>query len=105
MSKDDFKVTLEAFSDFIHPDDRQIVQDASDAAIRQNVPYNIEHRIVTQAGVERTVNELGEITFDETGKPVRMIGTVQDITGQKAAETEMRLVKSAIESSVEGILI
>ena len=41
-------------------------------------------------GSERVVHEQGEVTFDEDGKPARMMGTVQDITGRKEAEEELR---------------
>lgn len=88
VSKDDFGATLESFISFIHPEDRQSVQDAADAALWQNAPYNIEHRIITRAGVERIVCEIGEVSFDEAGKPVRMTGTVQNITERKRLEDE-----------------
>lgn len=105
VSKDDFSATLESFFNFIHPEDRLLIQAAADAAMSGNAPYNIEHRIVRPDGEERVVCAIGEVTFDESGKPVRLIGTVQDITERKAAETEMRLMKSAIDSIVEGIVI
>jgi two-component system cell cycle sensor histidine kinase/response regulator CckA len=105
VSKDDFDTTLESFINFIHPEDRQSVQDCADAALSQNAEYDIEHRIVRPDGEIRIVCEMGEVTFDESGNPVRFIGTVQDITERKAAETEMRLMKSAVDSIGEGIVV
>jgi signal transduction histidine kinase len=54
------------------------------------VPYSIDHRIVLPDGSERMVQEQAEVFFDEEGKAVRMMGTVQDITERKAVEEELR---------------
>jgi PAS domain S-box-containing protein len=43
--------------------------------------------------VERIVHQQGEVTLDETGKPLRMMGTVQDITERRRAEDALRLVE------------
>nr|MDQ3373531.1 PAS domain-containing protein [Acidobacteriota bacterium] len=65
-------------------------------ALSRIAPYNIEHRVVRPDGDERIVSEIGEVSFDESGKPHRFIGTVQDITERKADETEMQLMKRAL---------
>ncbi|MEW6584080.1 MAG: histidine kinase, partial [Nitrospirota bacterium] len=41
-------------------------------------------------GSERIVHEEGEVVFDDAGKPLRMVGTVQDITELKKIEQELR---------------
>ena len=81
-----FGATYEAFLDAIHPEDRQDVIDAVDSALNERTPYNIGHRIVLADGTEKVVHEFGEVTFDAAGTPIRMIGTVQDITVRKQAE-------------------
>ena len=55
-------------------------------------PYSIDHRIVLPDGAVRLVHEEAEVTFGESGEPVRMIGTIQDITGKK--EREIQLIMS-----------
>ena len=55
-------------------------------------PYSMDHRIVLPDGTEKQVHEQGEMTFDETGAPIRMRGTVQDISERaKAREVEKRI--------------
>lgn len=84
------EVTKGLFLERVHPDDRRKVEDAFEQALGKRQPYNIEHRIIRLDGAERIVIEKAEISFDQTGKPVRVVGTVQDITEQKKAEETIR---------------
>jgi len=85
----EFGATYEAFLASVHPEDRDAVTKAVDESLADpRTPYSIEHRVVRPDGSERMVHERGEVTFDETGKPVHMIGTVHDITELKRAELE-----------------
>jgi PAS domain S-box-containing protein len=86
----EFGATYEAFLGSVHPDSRADVQEAVDRALNEKAPYSIDHRIVLPDGSERMVHEQAEVTFDENGKPSRMMGTVQDITEQKEVEQELR---------------
>jgi len=78
-----FGATYEAFMNSVHPDDREFVQKSVNEALYENKPCNIEHRIVLPNGSVCVVHEQAEVTFDERGKPSRMVGTVQDITERK----------------------
>jgi transcriptional regulator with GAF, ATPase, and Fis domain len=60
--------------------------------------YSIEHRIVRPDGQERFVHERGEVTFDNNGNPVRMIGIVHDITELKMMEHALKKALSEIRS-------
>ena len=86
LTPGEFDATYEAFLKTVHPDDREDVQAAVDAALNENHEYDIEHRIVLPTGEERIVHESAEITLDEAGKPIRMFGVVQDITDRKRSE-------------------
>jgi PAS domain S-box-containing protein len=83
--------SYEAFLQLVHPDDRDSLQKAVSEAL-YGKPYNIEHRIVLPDGSIRCVHEQGEVTFGESGEPIHMLGTVQDITEKK--ENESRLLMS-----------
>ncbi len=85
----EFGATYEAFLGSVHPDDRQSVIDAVNKALYEKEPYSIDHRIVRPDGTERIVHEQAEIAFDENDKPIRMIGTVQDVTEHKDAEARL----------------
>ena len=89
LTPQEFGATYEAFLASVHPGDRDAAKKAMDESLADpHKPYNIEHRVVRPDGSERIVHERGEVTFDETGKAVRMVGTVHDITELKKAEVE-----------------
>jgi len=89
LQPQEFGATYEAFLASVHPEDREAVTKAVNESLADPpTPYSIEHRVVRPDGSERMVHERGEVTFDETGKPVHMIGTVHDITELKRAEIE-----------------
>jgi PAS domain S-box-containing protein len=85
------EVTNENFFRAVHPDDRERVQKAVAEAVAERRPYRIDHRIIRPDGTERIVQEYSETDFDPaTGRPLRMLGVVQDITERKAAEAELQ---------------
>ena len=83
-----FVPTFEKFIGFVHPDDRPSVNEAATAALRGE-PCSIDHRIVLPDGSTRVVHQRGEVVFDGGGKPVRMAGTVQDVTREKQLEAQL----------------
>ena len=95
-----FGATLGAFMERVHPEDRAAVRAAVEAATVTHGPYDIEHRIVRPDGTERIVRERGEVTFGADGEPLRVVGTVQDITDRKQAEDEIRQLNEELEERV-----
>ncbi|OEU51122.1 MAG: hypothetical protein BA871_12485 [Desulfuromonadales bacterium C00003096] len=81
-----FSPTYKSFLDCIHPEDRGCVDEAVQRAVKERVPYGIDHRIVQPDGSIRYVYEQGRVTYSEDGEPVHMVGTVLDITDRKRAE-------------------
>src|ERR687893_1692870 len=89
------EVDYETFIAGVHPEDRErtarTVERALDPA--SGGEYSIEYRTVgLEDGIERWVAARGRAFFDESGRPVRFIGTVLDITERKRAEEERDLL-------------
>ncbi len=82
----DLETSYDNFLGAVHPDDRQAVVDAVGASVERDVPYEIEHRVVWPDGTVRWLLERGAVRRDATGKPLNMIGVVQDIDDRKHAE-------------------
>jgi len=98
LAPQQFGATYEAFLASVHPDDREFVEQSVDDALYRNKPYRIDHRVVRPDGSERVVHERAEVTFSETGKPVRMAGTVQDITERKVAEQAIQTSEAILNA-------
>jgi PAS domain S-box-containing protein len=99
-----FPATYEAFLAAVHPEDRDAVDAAYNASLRENqVGYEIEHRVVRQStGEIRYVHERCRHVRDETGCIVRSVGSVQDITERRLLEAELAR-QSAVEKAVAQV--
>ena len=89
QSPQELRPTYEAFLNSVHPDDREFVKERVNDALYKNKIYSIDHRIVLPDGIERVVHGQAEVFFDETKKPIRMVGTIQDITERKRVEEQI----------------
>jgi len=103
----EFVPTLEKLMEVVHPDDRESVEQMVYAALHEGEPYDFEHRIVRPDGEERVVHRQAEVLFDEEGEPLRMVGTIHDVTEQKKAEEALReseeRYRAVMEQSAEAI--
>jgi PAS domain S-box-containing protein len=96
LTPQEFGATYEAFLDTVHPEDRQLVESSVDAALKEDKPYSIDHRIVLPDGLERIVHEQAEVIRDEAGQAIQMTGTVHDITERKKAEEDRRQLREEL---------
>jgi PAS domain S-box-containing protein len=97
FKKGEFEATYEAFLQCVHADDRQYVIDSVDSCLEFGGDYAIEHRIVWPDGTVRWVSENGDVIRDENGKPIRMLGIVQDITENKLNSENQELTINILE--------
>ncbi len=88
--------TYDNFLNSVHPDDRDMVVAAINACVDEDKSYDIEHRCIWPDQSVRWLAEKGDVQKDESGKAVRMLGVVQDITERK--EAEINIVKAKEEA-------
>jgi PAS domain S-box-containing protein len=69
----------------IHPDDRTRVEEELRQAVEAGTPIDFEYRIIRPDGRVRRVHSRAELTADSDGSPLRLTGTVQDVTEVRAA--------------------
>ena len=79
-----FQPSLEAFLEYVHPEDRELVKTSIEAALFQQQPYIIDYRLVLPDGSQRTVCEQAAVNS------LYISSTVQDITDRKRAEAALR---------------
>jgi PAS domain S-box-containing protein len=92
LQPQEFGATYEAFLEAAHPDDRAAVDAAYSGSVREGRDtYEIEHRVVRKStGEIRIVHERCEHIRDASGRIIRSIGMVHDITDRKQAEEALR---------------
>jgi PAS domain S-box-containing protein len=96
LAPQQFGATYESFLNSVHPEDREFVEQSVNEALYEGRPYDINHRIILPDGAVRIVHEKAEVTSDNNGKPLRMAGTVHDITELKRAEEELRTLSRSL---------
>lgn len=99
-----FGATYEAFLDSIHPEEREMVNRAYTDSLRDRTSYQVEHRLLMKDGRVKYVLEKGETTYDQEGKPLRSLGTVQDVSVTKFAERALREQQQVLEHALEGTI-
>lgn len=87
-----FVPTYSDFLEIVHSEDREMVEKEIRKAIDKKAEYNVTHRLEPYHGILKYVDERGRCEYDENGKPVKMIGTVRDIT-------EFEFVRSRMEET------
>ena len=91
----------DAFRDRLHPDDREEMDKAIAALFEHGTRYHLLQRIVRPDGAIRYIENIGAGELCADGRPVRVSGTLQDITERKRAEDEIRSLNEDLEGRVQ----
>ena len=104
-----FAGTVEAYTELVHPDDRELMSNAIGAAVAgPSDEWMAEHRV---AGLEpeRWLACRGRVFRDDQGRPIRMAGVVQDVTPRYRAERQHRelskLMQAALDASAFAVAV
>lgn len=105
----DVPMSYEVFLNAVHPDDREFTQAAVTQVLEQKADYNIEYRTLWSDGSIHWIAAKGRAFYDANGQPIRMMGTVQDISDRKQAEQtlakELLRIQTLFNTSFDGIVI
>ena len=88
-------LSFDEVQELLHPADRQMRAAAVAEALRGGPRYDVEYRVVRPNGEVRFVRSVGDVVRDESGRPRRVFGTVQDITERKRGE-HRRMAQHAV---------
>jgi len=86
FSPEEFEVNFENVVNQFHPEDRQKILDEYFKTIEQKTDLEITHRIITKSGKIKYVTQRANTKYDNSGKPIRSLGTVLDVTVLKEKE-------------------
>jgi PAS domain S-box-containing protein len=108
-SQTEFPDIFASFESVLHPDDTDRVLKQIERHLRQHTPHDIEFRQRTKAGNYRWFRGRGQAIWSAEGQPVRMAGSITDVTsdklsGQLLRQSEEKFSK-AFRSSPNGIAI
>ncbi|WP_099353323.1 EAL domain-containing protein [Fredinandcohnia onubensis] len=100
---DGFVPTFNSISELAHPDDREKFKKAILSAIEEKRNLGFEFRILRKDGTVVYVYNQADVILDENKKPVRFIGTVQDITKRRTAELKLKESENRIEHIFDNL--
>jgi PAS domain S-box-containing protein len=96
----EFDVTYESTLNCVHADDRNLVKSTVEYFKHHKVHPNLVYRIIRPDGTVRVLQANGRVTDDDTGRTIKMVGTVLDITEQKRIEDDLEQARdAALEST------
>ena len=84
------EVTNALFFSAVSDRDRGMIEAAVDRSLKSGEPYEVRHEIRRPDGSVRWVHQWAEVERDAEGRPVRMLGTCQDVTNQRQLEQALR---------------
>jgi PAS domain S-box-containing protein len=96
---------LSAWEQLVHPDDIGQVQNILTAHLRDSsVPYKVDYRLRTRSGEWKWINAYGKVVMrDQQGNPLRMLGTVRDISDRKQVEQILQRYERIVSATTDGI--
>ncbi|GEM_PF-935116 len=96
--------TVEGWIQLIEPEGRLTMRHyLTDQVIGKGVRFDREYQIVRESdGLTRWLHELGEVEHDSQNRPVRMIGTIADVTERKEAERALRDSEEKLKAAIYG---
>jgi PAS domain S-box-containing protein len=106
-----YEHSVDGWEALIHPDDRTMMSEYfANEVLAQSKPFDKEYRIIRHDDqTERWVHGLGKLQFDAQGHPLKMHGTIQDLTERKKAEQKTddlnRLNEAIVGRSPSGIAV
>jgi PAS domain S-box-containing protein len=95
-------IDWEVFSAALHPDDREATQTAVRRALDAAGGGGFDHEyraIGIDDHAERWLRATGQTLFDESGAPMRLLGTVQDVSDRKRAERALEEARLTAEAA------
>lgn len=95
-----FDHRYESWLALVHPEDRARVSELVSAALTDGTgEYDAELRICRPDGEVRWLRARGQAYFDESSTPLRMVGTVVDITERRLAEDQLRRARDEADEA------
>lgn len=104
VQRDDFPGNLQSYLDMVHPNDQPLVRQGVENCLAGIEPdLHTEYRIISGGGASIWVESNGRVYRDEDGRPIRMAGTITDITERKRDEQVIRDANTNLRNYAEAL--
>ena len=87
----------------LHPDDMSRALDAMERHRQHRAPYDIDYRLRTKSGEYRWFHARGQTVRGPDGEPLRMAGSITDITERKRAEDALRQGETQLRKILQAV--
>jgi PAS domain S-box-containing protein len=92
-------IDIDEFYSLVHPSDVNHVKSAVERHLASNTPFRMEYRIRKKDGSYHWVIDSGKAVMNADQKPVRMVGSIIDISERKKAEDKIKKQKDLLEKA------
>jgi len=96
-------LTIETFNNLVHRDDLERVTSLVEEAVASGNPFVAEFRFHCGDGQTRWLANCGQAQYNRLGEPVRLIGTVQDITHSRQIADDLRASERRFRQIADNI--
>ncbi|MZR30052.1 hybrid sensor histidine kinase/response regulator [Sneathiella litorea] len=97
---DEFKGSFEDFTDRLHPEEKETVQNYIDLYINGRLSeYSNTFRMRHKSGRWIWIRARGSVMQDDNGEPARFVGTVTDISAEKDYELKLEMAIQKAEKA------
>jgi PAS domain S-box-containing protein len=98
-----FNATIDEFSKYLAPDQQTILNERTEAALKQGPAFEAELQVQRPDGKLIWISNHGKVDLDENGDPRRIVCIVLDVTEKKNAENELRQSEQRFRSLVTSV--
>ncbi len=98
----EFPDVFASFESHLHPDDHDATLVAVDRHLRRHETYDVEYRLRRKTGEYRWFRARGQAVWDGKGNPIRMAGSIMDITERREAAEQLMTVNAQRQAILNG---
>jgi diguanylate cyclase (GGDEF)-like protein/PAS domain S-box-containing protein len=100
----DVELTRALLLERVHLEDRELVEKSFEGARRTREPLHFEFRVTRFDGAERVVRARGEAVRESGRGPIKVVGTMQDVTDEATARSARDLLSYVVQSTGDAIV-
>ncbi len=94
--------TFEQYMEWVHPEDREVLQEQVQKAIPKETPLDSNYRVLTQDGATKHIRTVGQPIANSDGEVTKIFGTILDMTESRKIEQDLQQTKLSLQSAVKA---